>query len=437
MTTTSYPATSAWQGVQSSAREGVYEGSIWAVVTTWLALFMTLFVSVGGGIKLHYAPIAFALTAMSGSSIKQLALKLAGLIVMLLLMATRSRGMLRVCLNARLLLVLPILAFASVLWSQSPGQTLAQAPVLALTTLFAIYLYVRYPGDQLVSIMAVAAAISLLGCLVAVVFFPSVGIDSFQQDAWRGIFSQKNNCAVISVCFLVVGLHYRARHLAGLVLRGTIILLALLFIVMSGSRTGWLTLAIAIGVTYGLRLIQRMPGRDRLLFLMVLSIPVVVVILLLSSNFDTFLALIGKDPTMSQRTIIWLTVLAPIAKHPLLGYGYSAFWQGLSGESANTILVTGWAENQAQSGYLDVMLQLGLLGLVPLVWMLVRGLKQAARAINPLNTAPVQMATVLLVVLIVVNVGETGFLVPMHLLWFYALLTLLILNGSRKREEAA
>jgi len=140
---------------------------------------------------------------------------------------------------------------------------------------------------------------------------------------------------------------------------------------------------------------------------------------------------------MSQRTIIWLTVLAPIAKHPLLGYGYSAFWQGLSGESANTILVTGWAENQAQSGYLDVMLQLGLLGLVPLVWMLVRGLKQAARAINPLNTAPVQMATVLLVVLIVVNVGETGFLVPMHLLWFYALLTLLILNGSRKREEAA
>jgi O-antigen ligase len=83
------------------------------------------------------------------------------------------------------------------------------------------------------------------------------------------------------------------------------------------------------------------------------------------------------------------------------------------------------------------MLQLGLLGLVPLVWMLVRGLKQAARAINPLNTAPVQMATVLLVVLIIVNVGETGFLVPMHLLWFYALLTLLILNGSRKREEAA
>jgi O-antigen ligase len=108
----------------------------------------------------------------------------------------------------------------------------------------------------------------------------------------------------------------------------------------------------------------------------------------------------------------------------------------LAGESANTILVTGWAENQAQSGFLDVLLQLGLLGFVPLVLVLGRALTQAARAINPLSTAPVQMATVLLLVLIVENVGETGFLVPIHLLWFYTLLTLLILDGSRNREEA-
>jgi O-antigen ligase len=158
--------------------------------------------------------------------------------------------------------------------------------------------------------------------------------------------------------------------------------------------------------------------------------------MLATAHFDEFLGLIGKDQTLSQRTVIWLTVILPIAKHPIVGYGYAAFWQGLAGESANTILVTGWAENQAQSGFLDVLLQLGLLGFVPLVLVLGRALTQAARAINPLSTAPVQMATVLLLVLIVENVGETGFLVPIHLLWFYTLLTLLILDGSRNREEA-
>jgi hypothetical protein len=83
------------------------------------------------------------------------------------------------------------------------------------------------------------------------------------------------------------------------------------------------------------------------------------------------------------------------------------------------------------------MLQLGLLGFVPLVWILVRGLTRAARALSPLNTAPVQMATVLLLVLIIENVGETGFLVPIHLLWFYTQLALLLLAGSSKQEVTA
>ena len=82
------------------------------------------------------------------------------------------------------------------------------------------------------------------------------------------------------------------------------------------------------------------------------------------------------------------------------------------------------------------MLQLGLLGLVPLVWMLGRGLTQAARALNPLNTAAIQLATVLLLVLIVENFGESGFLEPINPRWFYSLLALLILEGSRNREEA-
>jgi O-antigen ligase len=81
------------------------------------------------------------------------------------------------------------------------------------------------------------------------------------------------------------------------------------------------------------------------------------------------------------------------------------------------------------------MLQLGLLGLIPLVWMLGRGLIQASRALNPRNTAATQAATVLLLVLIVENVGESGFVAPLNILWFYTLLALLILDRSRKPAE--
>jgi len=310
-----------------------------------------------------------------------------------------------------------------------------EAATLALTTLFAVYLYVRFPGDQLISFLAGAAAVALLACTFVVVFFPDIGIDSSQQDSWRGVFSQRNNCAVYCVCFLVIGLHYRARHLAQYVLRTTILFLAALFIVMSGSRTGWLVSVFAVIATYVLRLIRRIAWQSRLLLLMALTIPVGVAILQVAAHLNELLGLLGKDPTITQRTIIWATLLSPIAKHPFVGYGYSAFWLGLVGESANTVLVTGWAENQAQSGYFDVMLQFGLLGLVPLVWMLGRGLVQAARALNPRDLAPVQLATVLLLVLMVENVGESGFLAPINILWFYTLLALLILDRSRNRAE--
>jgi O-antigen ligase len=309
------------------------------------------------------------------------------------------------------------------------------AAVLGLTTLFAVFLYVRFPGDQLISFLAGVAGFALLACVFVVVFFPNIGIDLLQQDSWRGVFAQHINCAVHCICFLVIGLHYRARHFTEYVLRATVLFLALLFIVMSGSRTGWLVTAFALGVTYGLRFIQRWEWRSRLLLLMTLTIPAGVVILLVAAHLNELLSLIGKDPTMTQRTVIWQAVLTPIAKHPVVGYGYSAFWQGLRGESANTVLVTGWAERQAQDGYLDVMLQLGLLGFVPLIWMLGRGLTHASCVLHPGNTAAVRLATVLLLVLMVVNIGESGFLAPLSMLWFFTLLALLILDRSRKNEE--
>lgn len=408
----------------------------WTEVSTWLALVIAFFIVVGGGIKLNYAPIALDFAATAGESLKQLAAKLGGLLLMLLLMSTRSREIWSVCQRARLFLLLPVLAFASALWSQSPGQTLMQAAVLGLATLFAVFLYVRFPGDQLISFLGGLALLALLASAFAVVFFPSIGLDPLQQDSWRGVFAQRINCSVHCTCFLVIGLHYRAQRLTQHVLRAAILLLALLFIVMSASLTGWLIATFAVGVTCSLRFIQRLEWRSRLLFLMALTILAGVVILLATTHMDELLGMIGKDPTMTQRTIIWQAVLTPIAKHPAVGYGYSAFWQGLRGESANTVLVTGWAERQAQDGYLDVMLQLGLLGFVPLICMLGRGLVQASRTLRRRNTAEVQLATVLLLVLLVENVGESSFLAPLSMLWFFTLLALLILDRSRKNEEA-
>jgi O-antigen ligase len=92
------------------------------------------------------------------------------------------------------------------------------------------------------------------------------------------------------------------------------------------------------------------------------------------------LAASGRDATLTGRTGIWQTVLSePI--NPLLGTGYTSFWLG---ERLQRI----WALYprtpliQAHNGYLEVYLNLGLVGLTLLGGVLWTGLRNARRRLH-------------------------------------------------------
>jgi O-antigen ligase len=172
-----------------------------------------------------------------------------------------------------------------------------------------------------------------------------------------------------------------------------------------------------------------MPGMDRAAMKAALFGVSVVAGVLLYLNFSGVLAVLGKDPTMTQRTVIWASVIPSVVRHPFQGYGFGAFWSGLNGESMQATLVTGWMEGQAQSGYLDVLLQLGLLGFCPLVWLFIRALiKGGPTSASGERTQMMRVSTVLLVLVLVENIGETSFLDPYGLLWLYSLVAILVLT---------
>jgi O-antigen ligase len=211
---------------------------------------------------------------------------------------------------------------------------------------------------------------------------------------------------------------------------------SLVFIVMSGSRQGWLFAVLAVALTYALRFVDRIRSLDRLSILLVLSIPLSLAVLFVQSNFTQLLAFMGKDPTISQRTVIWEQVMLCIARHPLFGYGYSAFWSGLNGDSMQTVLATGWSESQAQNGYLDLLLQLGLVGLIPMIVVLLRALAQAAAAFQRKTMNDVTfLAIVMLTLILVENIGESWLLVAVGMPWLYALIALLILSRPDRYAE--
>ena len=165
--------------------------------------------------------------------------------------------------------------------------------------------------------------------------------------------------ANLALFFLTVAVSYRARTPFLRSVRVSQIIFCLTAIAFSRAATAYLLTAIYIVYFVTLRSLHRFRKKDYfvvcLLLLVTLSAAAVVIVVWPDFLFD----LLGKDVTLTGRTGIWSAVLDSIAKRPLLGYGYQAFWLGLEGESYRVILAVSWVLAQAQNGFLDVMLENG------------------------------------------------------------------------------
>jgi len=97
---------------------------------------------------------------------------------------------------------------------------------------------------------------------------------------------------------------------------------------------------------------------------------VIVLLFSVSSLSEVFVGTLGRDLTLTGRTVLWAQLLSePI--NPLLGTGYQSFWLGLRAER----YWEAWSfrPNQAHNGYLETYLNGGLVGVFLLLAMVASG----------------------------------------------------------------
>ncbi len=100
---------------------------------------------------------------------------------------------------------------------------------------------------------------------------------------------------------------------------------------------------------------------------------------------DSILELLGKDPTLTGRTEIWAYVISDIQMKPLLGWGYGSFFGAIIRQPEEISDAVHWVVPQAHNGLLEMLLEIGLVGLTLYVALLVRimGLGRALPAVFP------------------------------------------------------
>lgn len=302
--------------------------------------------------------------AMQASSSILLLLQLGVLAITCLLICTRWQKFLYVASKRKFLWAVAGLVIASVLWTTVPELTSRRSLVFLGTTCFGVYLSARYPLKEQMRLLALAFGLAIVLNILYSLAFPAFAIEKgVHQGALRGIYAQKNVLgrlmvlSALNFLFLAFdGQLYRYLMWAGFCL-------SVILLILSTSKTALVVFLVLIILLPLYRALRLNYSFVLAFFTIVLLVSGIITILFVG-NLETILSALGRDITLTGRTGIWAIVINKISEHPWLGYGYLGFWRGLEGDSADIWYETYFLAPNAHNGFLDLALDLGLVGIL-------------------------------------------------------------------------
>ncbi len=290
-------------------------------------------------------------------------------------MALRWERYLKLMTRPRLIWLYVLLAMMSSLWAQDVSASFRRSLFLLATTLFGFYFAGRYTLRQQMVMVANALGVCAFTNLTFGLLFPAYAQHvMYFPGAWRGIMTHKNSLAqtvVMGAAMLQLSLALPSespRQSKFWLWAG--FLACVLLVVLTTSKTGLLALLFFSLMFPMLRLLRSRRVETQMI--------VVTLLLLLSTvvaigfaNTEAIFKSLGRDMTFTGRTDIWAVLLDKVSAKPWLGYGFRSFWAGgAQGEAVDLIYRNNYLVDTAHNGFLDIALELGLVGLGLFVWSL-------------------------------------------------------------------
>lgn len=305
----------------------------------------------------------------------------------------------------------------SVFWSSAPMVTLSASNNILWLTLFGIYFSARYSLSEQLRFLAWALGISALLSLVIAIALPSYGVMGMgdiqtQQSMahmgiWQGIYGHKNvlgRCMSLGALVFLLLANSRRRYCWIL---WVCLCLCVSLILLSTSTTALIVFLTTIALIPIFKALRWNYTFAVPFFLSVILVGASLAILLLD-NSESLLGTFGRDTTLTGRTLLWATVIYKIWERPWLGYGYGGFWLGWEGESADIWRVVQWEVPHAHNGFLELWLNLGLLGLTIFVLSFITACVQAVSLVRTTKTVEGLWPLLYLMFLLFANLTESS-----------------------------
>lgn len=309
---------------------------------------------------------------MDGEALGELAAVgvLGASVIFLLALDRRLGEFLRCWRHHSAMLALVVLSLASIGWSVSPGASLYKAAMFALATLVGSYIGFRSELRGVLEQVFVIFVVVLVASALVAVLAPGAGRMLFYpyNGSWRGLFWHRNHmgifAALASLVFLFRLVDSR-KPLGKVVFSGASLVSGIVMVWLARSATGIIVLAAGGAMTlmawgwYRVRSRLQQQHRWGLLAL------VAVALAGLPLSLGKLLGLLGRDTSLTGRIPMWRHVFQEyVQTRPVLGFGMGAFWN-TDTHRYQIQRAVGWLYpvEIGDNGWLDVLLNLGFLGL--------------------------------------------------------------------------
>ncbi|WP_053160206.1 O-antigen ligase [Pseudomonas sp. P1.8] len=305
------------------------------------------------------------------------------------------------------LLVFLFCVAASIGWSSDPMLSFKRFIALLSVVFFAGFIAYNYSVEKIAFMLGcIIGAAALMGLIFALIR-PDIAFiaGGIRDGAFKGIFPEKNGGArlnAIGILLLLPMIRQRnplamAYALFSLIAIGLAQSATAIALIVSGAASYW----------YFLTLVRLRVNRSLLAFFAA-TVVYVLICLFLYGNYTLLLELLGRDPSLTDRTLIWELLTPFIDERLLKGYGFGAFWASADAD----IFIKRWGYiGNAHSGYLETLLNGGLIQLTALILMLAQAMVKQYRAITSAQSAQVRACALVIVGLFIVT-NYVAYVIP-------------------------
>lgn len=331
--------------------------------------------------------------------------------------------------------ILTGLVLMSFTWSEVPNFVFLNSREILQMTFFGLYIASRFSLKEQLQLVAWTLGIGAIGSVIIVFALPSVGkhVTEF-PGAWRGLYGHKNELGsrmvlgLMSFSLLATNKKPNRFYAWG----GFSLCLAL--ILLCTSKTS-LTLAfLLLQIVFFYRKFK-WQGKITVLVLDLALLILGGIAIIVVSNWVALLTGLGRDPSLTGRTKIWGVALTKLQDHLLLGFGRGAFWAPNSKYALEAGLAVsgGFIPPHAHNGFLDLALDIGMIGFVLFIITLIftygLALKRGYAARNSEDVWPI----VFLTYLVMSNVTESLLLYVTNIYWVLFIATVLSVKQNLRR----